>query len=177
MDIFQSKRKIFSKIYDKYVDKIYRFVFLKVSSQEIAQDLTSETFLRGWRAFEKSINQKIGTKSQIKNPQAFLYKIARNLVIDYYRERDRASIVSIEDKEIIDPGLNSEEKAFLDSDLRLISQSLAELKDDYQDIIIWHYVDGLSFREIAKILTKSEGSIRVMTHRALKDLREKIEER
>ncbi len=58
-------RKIFSKIYDQYINKIYRFVFLKVSSQEIAEDLTSETFLKTWESF------KNGTR--IENPQAFLF--------------------------------------------------------------------------------------------------------
>ena len=45
-------RKIFSKIYDRYIDKIYRFIFFKVNSQEIAQDLTSETFLKTWESFK-----------------------------------------------------------------------------------------------------------------------------
>ena len=52
-------RKEFSKIFDKYIDKIYRFVFLKVNSEEIAQDLCSETFLRGWEAYQKAQNSKL----------------------------------------------------------------------------------------------------------------------
>ncbi|PIU15604.1 RNA polymerase subunit sigma-70, partial [bacterium (Candidatus Gribaldobacteria) CG08_land_8_20_14_0_20_39_15] len=69
-------RKKFSKIYDQYINKIYRFIFLKVNSQEIAQDLTSETFLRGWESFKEK-------NEEIENIQAFLYRIARNLVTDH----------------------------------------------------------------------------------------------
>ncbi|MBZ9572257.1 RNA polymerase sigma factor [Patescibacteria group bacterium] len=161
-----NSRKIFSKIYDEYINKIYRFIFLKVSSQEIAEDLCSETFLRGWRAFK---NQR-----EIENPPAFLYQIARNLIVDFYRERDKARIVSTENIRIIDPRVNLEEEAYLNSDLKQIRLVLANLKEDYQDVIIYRYLDDLSIPEIAKILDKSEGAVRVMLHRALKALKNKL---
>ena len=104
-----NQRKIFSSIYDKYVDKIYRFIFIKVSSQEIAEDLTSETFLRGWQVFKE--------REDIENPPAFLYQIARNLIIDHYREKGKAKIVSAEYTPIVDPREDLEEKANLSSDL------------------------------------------------------------
>lgn len=159
-------RKIFSKIYDRYIYKIYRFIFLKVNSQEIAQDLTSETFLRGWESFKNG--------NKIDNPQAFLYQIARNLVTDHYREKGRAQVVSAEYVEITDPRTNSEEKALARSDLDTIKLALANLKEDYQNVIIWHYLDDLSIPEITKMLDKSEGAVRVMLHRALKALREEL---
>jgi len=69
-------RREFSKIYDQCIDKIYRFIFLKVNSKEIAQDLCSETFLKGWETYKKN--------TKIENPSAFLYRIASILVIDYF---------------------------------------------------------------------------------------------
>jgi RNA polymerase sigma-70 factor (ECF subfamily) len=159
-------RKIFSKIYDQYIDKIYRFIFLKVSSQEIAQDLTSETFLRGWESF------KGGNK--IENPQAFLYKIARNLVTDHYREKGKVRIVSAEYVKITDPRTNLEEKALLNSDFDNIRAALTGLKEDYQNVIIWRYLDDLPISEIAKMLNKSEEATRVQLHRALKALKNEL---
>ena len=159
----ENLRKIFSKIYDRYIDKIYRFIFLKVSSQEIAQDLTSETFLRGWESFKNG--------NKIENPQAFLYKIARNLVTDHYREKGRAQVVSAEFIPIVDPRQNLEEKSLFESDFDNIRIALVSLREEYQDVIIWHYLDDLSIPEIAKMLDKSEGAVRVMLHRALKVLR------
>lgn len=160
-------RKAFGKIYDKYVNKIYRFVFLKVSSQEVAEDLTSETFLRGWESFKN-------TNNTIENPQAFLYKIARNLVIDHYREKGRVQIVSADNTPIIDPRLNLTEKAIISTDLDNIKQVMSGLKEDYQNVIIWHYLDGLSIPEVAKLLDRSEEATRVLLHRALKSLRGKV---
>lgn len=167
-------RKIFSKIYDQYIDKIYRFIFLKVNSQEIAQDLTSETFLRGWEAFKKSQNPMTNDQ-KIENIQAFLYKIARNLVTDHYREKGKTQVISADYVKITDPRPNLEEKALLESDFDNLRIALASLKEEYQNVIIWRYIDNLSISEIAKILDKSEPATRVMLHRALKALKNSID--
>jgi len=166
-------RKEFSKIYDKYINKIYRFIFLKVNSQEIAQDLTSETFLKGWEAFQKA-NNPGNSIQKIENPQAFLYQIARNLVIDHYREKSKAQLVSVEFSPIIDPRQNLEERANLNSDLEEIKRGLVKIKDEYQDVIIYRYLNELSMPEIAKIMDKSEGTVRVLLHRALKSLKDEV---
>ena len=168
MDNFKDLRKKFSKLYDQYIDKIYRFIFFKVNSEEITKDLCSETFLRGWEAFKKS---KV---EEIENPSAFLYQIARNLVIDFYREKGKAQIVSAEYGRIIDPRVNLEERANKSSEFYQAKQALSNLKDDYQEIIVLRYLDDLSVSEIAKIVDKSENAVRVTLHRALKALKNEL---
>lgn len=160
----------FGQIYDQYIDKIYRFVYLKVSSQEIAEDITSKVFLRGWEAFQ-------GASGEIKNPGAFLYQIARNSVIDHYREKGRSRIVSQEGlPEIVDNGKNLQDRAILNADIDTIRKSMVKLKQDYQDIIIWHYLDDMPIADIAELINKPAGTIRVMLHRGIKDLRDIIQE-
>lgn len=160
-------RKKFSKIYDQNIDKIYRFVYIKVNSQEIAEDLTSETFLRGWEAFKQN--------NDIENPQAFLYQIARNLVTDFYRKKGQVNLVSIDNcKEMSDPQLNLEKQSIVLSDMEQVRTALIGLKEDYQNVVIWHYLDDLPVPEIAKIMGRPEGTVRVMLHRALKELRDKL---
>lgn len=166
-------RKKFGKIYDQYIDKIYRFIFLKVNSEEIAQDLCSETFLRGWEAFKKA-NNPHKNNQQIENPSAFLYQIARNLVIDHYRQKGKTQIVSAELTSIIDPRPDLEEKTILRSDLNTIRMALAELKEEYQNVIVWHYLDDLPIRQVAEMLGRTEGAARVLLHRALQSLRKKL---
>jgi len=164
-----NKRKEFSKIYDQCINKIYRFIFLKVNSQEISQDLCSETFLKGWEAYKNNPN--------IENPSAFLYRIARNLVIDHYREKARMQFVSPEMVPVIDPNPGLEEKSALNSDLDQVRAVLADLKEDYQNVIIWHYLDDLPIAKVAKMLNKTEDATRVTLHRALKALRNEIDKR
>jgi len=160
-------QKKFSKIYDKYINKIYRFVFLKVDSQETAEDLSSEVFTRVWQSLDKGTN--------IENPQAFIYKIARNLITDHYRKNSKIKLVSIENcKEIEDNQPNLEEESLLKSDFNRVKLALNKIKPEYQDIIICHYLDDLSIPEIAKIMNKPKNNIRVTLHRGLKALKREL---
>ena len=156
----------FSQIYDQYIDKIYRFVYLKVSSQEIAEDITSKVFLRGWEAFKNA-------QELIKNPGAFLYQIAGNAVIDHYREKGRARVVSADAcPEIADPGTSAQDTAILNADINAVKKSVQKLDKDYQDIIIWHYLEDMPIAHIAKLLNKPAGTVRVMLHRGLRSLKD-----
>ena len=163
--IMANQKKEFGKIYDKYIEKIYRFVFVKVSSEDIAQDICSETFLKGWESFKTQ---------KIDNPQAFLYRIARNLVIDHYREKGRTKIISAEYASIPDPRAGFEEKIALDSDLDQVKKALSKLNDDYQTVVVLRYLEDLPIAEIAKALDKTEDATRVTLHRALKALRNEV---
>jgi RNA polymerase sigma-70 factor (ECF subfamily) len=163
-------KKEFSKIYDQYIEKIFRFIFLKVNSKEVAEDLTSETFLRTWEIF-KNGNPKI------ENVSAFLYQIARNLVTDFYRQKGKAQVISADlGRPIIDPRINLEEKAKINSDLEIIRKAISELNEDYQNAIIWYYIDDLPIQEIANLLGRTEEATRVLISRALTALRKKIKE-
>ena len=164
----KNHKQIFSQIYDTHVEKIFRFIFLKVSSQDIAQDLCSETFLRAWKSFKNN--------KKIDNPNAFLYQIARNLVIDHYREKGRTQTVSADFVSTIDPNQDLEKKTLQDSDMGIIQSELNNIKPEYQEVIIWHYIEDLSIPEIAIMLDKKEGTVRVKIHRALKALKNKVEE-
>ena len=159
----------FSKIYDQYVAKIYRFVYFKVGSKETAEDLASEVFTRTWASYDKIRNPK----SEIRNPSAFLYQIARNVVADYYRKQGKTRIISIEDTVIVDPS-SIEEQASLKLDIDRILNVLSELSDDYQDLVIWRYIDELSISEISQITGNSEGNVRVGIHRALQALKKRL---
>ena len=160
----ENPKDIFKKTYDKYVKKIYRFIFLKVSSKEAAEDLTSETFLRFLNTLENS-------KEEVKNEQAFLYRIARNLTTDYYREKGKANFVSVDSFPIADSKESLEERIMVNSDMDMVKASLAGMKEEHQNVIIWRYLDEMSIPEIAGIIEKTEPATRVMLHRALNSLK------
>ena len=158
----------FSLIYDQYIEKIYRFVYLKVNSQETAEDITSKVFLKGWESFQRQ-------QEQIRNIRAFLYKIARNTITDHYRESGRTKIVSADySAQIIDFKVNLYEKAVLNADVEAMKLAIHNLKKDYQDVIIWHYLEDMPVLEISEILNKPVGTVRVMIHRGIKSLRNEL---
>jgi len=158
-------KKAFSKIYDQYIEKIYRFIFLKVNSKEIAEDLTAETFLKCWEAFKEK---------EIENPQAFLYQIARNLIVDHYRQKEKLQTVSLENNPLSDPRQDLQETSHLNLEMERVRTALSNLKDEYQDVLIWYYLEGIPVRKIAKMLDKTESATRVLIHRALNSLREEL---
>jgi len=160
------KKRQFVKFYDKYAPRIYRFVYLKVNSPQDSEDLTSEAFFKFWR----NISEK---NNKIDNPRALLYKIANNLVIDLYRKKSRTELILDPDNSVlakIKDKTDLNKKLNLDSDIIKMRKAISKLKQEHQNIIIWHYLDDFSAKEIAQILEKPEGSIRVKIHRALKAL-------
>ncbi len=166
----------FSQIYDQYIDKIYRFVYLKVDSQETAEDVTSKVFTKGWEAYKAKFETR-NSKLEIKNMGAFLYQIARNAVIDHYRSKGRANVVSVDaSPDIADPKTSPQDKAILGADISTIKNAIKKLSKEHQDIIILHYLEDMPIENIAELLGRPAGTIRVMLHRGLKDLKDIVQE-
>jgi RNA polymerase sigma-70 factor (ECF subfamily) len=173
----RNPKKEFGKIYDKHVAKIYRFVYLKVDSRESAEDLTSQIFTKLWEKI-KTLSGRTDnpgrTSEKIENPTAYVYQIARAEIANYYRNKPKYHIIPAEEVQIVDPKENLEEKQQLQSDIEYLKYCLSQLSEDHQNVIIWRYLDDLSYKEIAEIMQKEEGAVRVMVHRAIKELREKM---
>lgn len=158
----------FSQVYDIYVTPIYRFIYFKVSSRQDAEDLTSEVFMKIWQYVTE-------TDDEIENLRALIYRSARNLVIDHYRKNARKDL--IQDEELMNNIEDEKQQRLLkEIDVKIEMQNaekiLRQMKDDYREIIILRFIEELSIGEIAKILNKSKGSVRVALHRALKTARE-----
>lgn len=168
--VVSGDKEAFTQLYDFYAPKIFRFIRLKVGSQALAEDLSSESFLRIWEYLqeeEREIEESF---------QALLYKIARNLIIDYYKRKSSQEVLIDDDfqefllKQPAKDEIRSKEIA------DQIHKALINIKEEYQDVIIWYYIDELSVSEIAKILGKSQGAIRVLIHRGLRSLKGHLEE-
>ncbi len=174
----RKKKKEFEKIYDENVSQIFRFVYLKVSSKDDAEDITSKVFTRVWDSLKKG--------DEIENPKAFSYKIARNMIIDYYRKHrekassdslSRAKKIPLEDVVIFDKEMRADERAIFESQIEEVTSALKRINEDYQNVIIWYYLDELTAQEIAELLGKPEASVRVLIHRALTALKNSLEDR
>lgn len=159
----------FGKIYDLYVDRIYKYVFFKIGSKEKVEEIVQDVFLKFWR-FAKD------KENEVKNVSALLYSICRSMVADYYRaESGGEEVISFEETIMSETELGSEENLSDDIDINLdlekVKSALAELSPIYQDVIIMKYMEELSNKEIGEVLGKEEGNIRVLAYRAMKQLR------
>lgn len=161
----------FGQIYDAYVRKIYRFIYFKVASAELAEDLTSETFLKAW--------QYLMEKREVPHLQALLYTVARNVVIDHYR-----AVAHLQADIPLDEAVANEltsagsEKLLKDIeagiDMTKVIEKLRGLKDEYREVVVMKYLDELSTSEIAAALGKTSSNVRVILHRATKALGDAI---
>lgn len=147
--------------YDLYAVAIYRFVYLRVRSAEIAQDISSEVFLKCLNYLQEG--------NEVKNYRSFLYQVARNKIVDFYRESGKIDEVSLEVADNDFKANNADSQSNIPSDD--IMRAMGQIKGEYRDIIVLHYLEGLPREEICQILGKSDGAVRVLIHRALNALK------
>lgn len=154
----------FGRLYDHYQPKIYRFVLVKVSHREEAEDLTHQVFLSAWQNIERY--QDVGHPFS-----SWLYRIARNQIIDHYRTRKPT--VTIDEVDPNEFAVVNLTELTIENRLALgkVLRAVRTLKQDYQDVIIMRYVEDLSPKEVAAVFGKSEGAVKLLQHRAVKQLR------
>lgn len=151
------------KLYDTFLDAVYRFVFFRVSSREEAEDLTEETFV--------SIFEHIGKYKDEGVPfEAWVYRIARNKVIDHYRSK-KPNVPLTESLDIPDGKQNPEQEVEQKLTKEYIMTCVRRLPASYQEIIILKYIEDKTNEEISVLLEKPLAHVRVLQSRALQKLR------
>ncbi len=157
----------FGLLYDYYQPRIYRFVLMKVGRREEAEDLTHQVFLNAWQNIKNYESRGFPFSS-------WLYRIARNGVIDYYRAaKPETSVEEINPDFFVAPAL-AEFDLHKKMELQKVRLAIQALDPTYQDVVIMRFVEDLSIKETAAALNKSEGSVKVIQHRAIKKLKELI---
>ena len=155
----------FGKLYDKYVEKIYNFVYYRIQHKETAEDLSSLIFTK---ALEK-INSFNASKASFST---WLYRIARNSVIDYYRTNKPTD--DIEAGYEISFKQNIEAEIDAKAQLEKVKKYLNTLPERQRDIILMRVWDGLSHQKISEILEISEGNCKMTFCRAMEKLRTEL---
>src|SRR3989338_9886947 len=158
----------FGLIYEHFSEKIYRFIYFRVSHKEVAEDILSDIFVKAW--------QKI---NQINTPQAlsgWLYQIAKNNIIDYYRiKKDLVPLADVE--ETLEDQVSPVDIINLNLQQKKILEVLSQLPEDQREVIKYRFFEDLTSEEIAYVLGKTEGAIRVLQHRAILKLKELLKEK
>jgi len=158
----------FIEIYDTYHTALYRYILVRCSQVAVAQDLTSETFYRVWNYCSRHPDKRP------KNMRAYLYTVGSNVVADYFKKN--RPIFSLDDEQAQQlvqnvartESYHSRERA---GEFTHIYKALRKLPMEYSEIIILRYIQDLPYADIAVIMDKSEGALRVLHSRAMKELR------
>ena len=150
----------FSEVYRKYSDKIFRYLYWQTKNFHLSEDLTSEVFTRAWETWESLRKDFL---------QAWLFRVAHNLLVDWYRKKKE---VSLNESRIGFYDENLLEKLGNDEQVKELSEALDTLPENLKRVAILRFIEGLSAKEAAVILSVSEVNVRVLQHRALVKLKE-----
>ncbi len=164
----EGEASAFGLLYKHYQPKIYRFVYLKVGRREEAEDLTHHVFLKAWQNIENF------------KPRGFpfgswLYRMARNQVIDSYRTKKTEASIDDIDSDSLKSDEEAESSFDLSLEVQTVRRAILQLKPEHQDVIVMRFIEDLSIKEVADALNRSEGAVKLLQHRAMEKLRAILE--
>ena len=161
----RSDPEAIASLYDQYAPRIYSYIYHRLNDPDVAEDLTAQVFLR----MIEALDTERGWHSSFSG---WLYRIAHNLVIDYYRRRTRAAYSSLEDSPNLpaiggDPYYAATMK--LENDILL--RAVNELTEEQAQVITLRFLEGLSIAEVASAMDNTDGAIKALQYRAVASLR------
>lgn len=159
----QRDRAAFAALYRRYIGRVYGYCFYLLGDHHDAEDATERTFLAALGAID-------GFRDDGASFRAWLFRIAHNELANSLRQRRRRRTTTLEDAP--DPIDDADPARLVGAaeDAGLLRSAVARLSDDRRQVVVLRFVDGLSAREIGVVLGRSEGAVRVLQHRALRDL-------
>ena len=162
----QGHSEAFAGLYEAYYDKIYRYVMFKTGDSLEAEDLTEEVFLR--------MLESIGSFKWQGYPfTSWLFRIAHNLVIDYYRKSGRQKKTSLDDamRVVGTDGVDIDRKLDVELSIKEVKDAMGGLTRLQQEVLSLRFAGGLSVAETAEAMGKKENAVKALQHAAIKKLR------
>lgn len=161
-DTNRSVEKLFMEMHDSFSDEIFRFCLSKTRNRDLALDITQETFIKTW--------DYLRSGKTIEMARGFLYRAARNLIIDHSRKKQSLSLDALFDdttqsEDVPDSSMVPDGSPF---DQKLAIEKLKQLPEQHFEILSLRFIQELTIPEISKIYKESENTISVRIHRAIK---------
>jgi RNA polymerase sigma-70 factor (ECF subfamily) len=162
----EGNSEAFGALYNKYIDKIYNYIYYRTSNGKDAEDICSRVFLRALNHIENYEDRGYPFS-------AWLYRIAHNLVVNWYRDSDRTDEIPLAEQ-YPPPTVNGnvEEKLEDMDETEQLLEVIRRLPEDRVELLILKHVEGMTNAEIGEIMDKTEGAIKALYHRTLEALRD-----
>jgi RNA polymerase sigma-70 factor (ECF subfamily) len=169
--------KRFVSLYTAEADAVFRYCLIRTSSREVALDISQDAFMRFWDALMR--------QTSISNDKAFLFKITRNLIIDWYRKKKSISLEALgesdddTERDVLDR-LVLEDSVYMQEEFnaegRYVIEKIRELEPQYQQMLYLRFVEDMKPKEIAEVLGESVNVISVRITRAIEKLRKIVDD-
>lgn len=158
-----------SELYDRYEAKIYSYIYRRTGERTLAEDLTAQVFLKMLEAIRKD-------NAWHSSFSGWLYRIAHNSIVDYYRRRDRKQQLPIDEIPVLideaDSPVRVAEKQF---DADRLRSAVGRLTSEQAEVVSLRFLEGYSINEVATLMNKTEGAIKALQYRAVATLRQLLE--
>jgi RNA polymerase sigma-70 factor, ECF subfamily len=161
----------FSDLYRAHLRDVYSYSYYRIGNHHDAEDLTEQTFLQAYRHFERARAESNG-----RPLRPWLIRIAHNLAANYHRDRSRRPQTHLEDAAVISAPHGTEEIVEGREEVQAVLAGVAGLPEDRREALIMRFAIGMDNREISRALGRSEGATKVLIHRAIKQLEERLKE-
>ena len=163
--------RAFEDLYRAHLRDVYSYAYYRVGNHHDAEDLTEQAFLQAYRHFERARRESNG-----RPLRPWLIRIAHNLAANYHRDRARRPEAALDAVEPPSHPHGTEQIVEGREELRLLMDRMERLADDRRDALIMRFALGMSNREIARALGRTDGATKVLIHRAIKQLEEEMQE-
>ncbi|HZZ96856.1 MAG TPA: sigma-70 family RNA polymerase sigma factor [Jatrophihabitantaceae bacterium] len=164
----QGDGEAFGQLYDRYVDTVFRFIYFRVNDRALAEDFTSETFLRALRRIS-SVNY------QGRDIGAWFVTIARNIILDHMKSaRHRLEITTDDTPERKDRAPSPEDAVVDLLTSERLMDAVRQLGDEQRECVMLRFIQGFSVSETAAVMGKNDGAIKALQHRAVRKLAELV---
>ena len=158
-----SNEAVLASLYEEYYDKIARYVYVHIGNKTEAEDIAGEVFL-------KALNSLKSYKERGVPMQAWLFRIAHNLVVDYLRKATKRKTVSIDTVSVeadADPMAVAEKNI----EFERVKQAMEHITQEQREVLRLRFFSGLTSKEAGSVLNKSDGAVREMQRAAIENLR------
>ena len=165
----QGNQEAFGALYERYVDRIYNYIYYRTGNQFDAEDLTARVFFRAMRHIENYTDRGLPIS-------AWLYRIAHNLVANWHRDNSRRKEVPLDEILLVRPDGEHPEWALLQSEEQeRLLRVIRHLPPERQQLLILKFVQHLSNAEIGEVMGRTEGAVKSLYHRTLLSLRDEFD--
>ncbi len=164
----EGNAEAFTQLYERYVDRIYNYIYYRTGNPHEAEDLTSRVFYRALHSIERYDQRGVPFA-------AWLYRIAHNLVANWHRDNSRRKEVPLEDTLQSSHRSQQPEAHVMDhQELETVLRAIRRMPAERQQLLILKFVEDLPNAEVALIMRRSEGAIKSLYHRTLLALRDEL---
>ena len=162
--------RAFEQLYRDHLRDVYSYCYYRIGNHHDAEDLTEQTFLQAYRHFERAQRDADG-----RPLRPWLIRIAHNLAANYHRDRSRRPTAALDNVEPVEHPHDTERVVEGRERMREVMSGMDRLSDDRREALIMRFSLGMSNREIARALGRSDGATKVLIHRAIKQLEEELQ--